>query len=148
MNRFLLYALVSSLILAFACKQSNLTDIQEKSPLPRSMKGYELYSWIENGEWCFRLVTGTNRAKRYDEIFADDNVVDNNGMVTIKDRGVEALKNTLRRLLAGETVMWSDGRFLAGEKGNQPDLTFPGQEIVTEIGNLCIQIGISLDIVR
>jgi len=38
-----------------------------KEPLPSSMKGYELYSWQEEGQWHFTLVTGTNRNKTLSE---------------------------------------------------------------------------------
>jgi hypothetical protein len=38
------------------------------SALPRSMKGYELYSWREGDGWRFGLITGTNRSKTCAEI--------------------------------------------------------------------------------
>jgi hypothetical protein len=32
------------------------------------MKGYELYSWQQDGQWVFSLLVGTNREKTLDEI--------------------------------------------------------------------------------
>jgi len=52
-------------------------------PLPRSMKGYELYSWQEQGQWHFTLITGTNRNKQLEEIISDGNTVSEDGWVKI-----------------------------------------------------------------
>ena len=41
-----------------------------QTPKP-AMKGYELYSWRQNGDWRFSLVEGTNRRKSYEEITSD-----------------------------------------------------------------------------
>jgi hypothetical protein len=43
--------------------------------LPHSMKGYELYSWSQDGEWHFTLITGTNRNKTLEEIISPSNTV-------------------------------------------------------------------------
>ena len=32
------------------------------------MKGYELYSWQDGGQWKFSLLVGTNREKTLEEI--------------------------------------------------------------------------------
>ena len=43
---------------------------QEERP-HRSLKGWELHSWEQGGEWQFTLIEGTNRHKSLEEI-ADD----------------------------------------------------------------------------
>ena len=50
-------------------------------PLPKSMKGYELYSWQQNGKWRFTLVTGTDRDKTLDEIISGEEQVTGGGWV-------------------------------------------------------------------
>ena len=46
------------------------------APLPRSMKGYELYSWYaqQEGEWYYTLITATNRLKTWEEITSQEQV--------------------------------------------------------------------------
>ena len=39
------------------------------------MKGYELYSWQEGGQWKFSVLIGTNRKKTLDEIKSADVVL-------------------------------------------------------------------------
>jgi hypothetical protein len=41
---------------------------QTQVPIPHSMKGYDLYSWLSGGQWNYALITGTNRNKSPDEI--------------------------------------------------------------------------------
>ncbi len=39
------------------------------------MKGYEIYSWQEDEEWVFKLITGTNRQKTIDEIMSNSETI-------------------------------------------------------------------------
>ena len=45
------------------------------TPFAASMKGYELYSWQEGGQWKFSVLIGTNREKTLDEIKSADVVL-------------------------------------------------------------------------
>jgi hypothetical protein len=67
------------------------------SLLPRSMKGYELYSWYvaEADAWYYTLVTGTNRAKSYAELSTLDSVITKEGWVKLTVKGESALRATL-----------------------------------------------------
>ena len=65
---------------------------------PESMKGYELYSWQDGGQWKFSLLIGTNREKTLEEIKSADVVLS----------GVDALSSTLKKF--------------------QPDNTLPGHQ--------------------
>lgn len=78
----------------------------EAEQLPRSFKGYELYSWSEGGEWRFTLITGTNRNKTLEEIVTGPNTVSETGWVNIRVTGVEAVKALLSRLPENEHVFW------------------------------------------
>src|SRR5436853_1330149 len=62
----------------------------------QAMKGYELYSWKVKGRWHYALLTGTNRAKSYDEITspASERV------------GMAALMAEMEKLARGEEVFW------------------------------------------
>ena len=43
--------------------------------LPQSMKGYELYSWQQDNQWNYTLITGTDRDKTTQEIITANNTV-------------------------------------------------------------------------
>ena len=68
------------------------------TPLPHSMKGYELYSWSANNQWYFTLITGTNRVKSLEEIISNENTVTPDGWVRISAQGVDSIKNVLNGL--------------------------------------------------
>ncbi len=74
--------------------------------LPQSMKGYELYSWSEGGEWHFALMTGTNRNKTAQEVLSHESTVSDDGWVHIHAIGVDELEATLNRLPPGQYVSW------------------------------------------
>ena len=52
--------LIVSLLLAGCCPKADSDS--------ESMKGYELYTWQEGGQWYFALLEGTNRLKTDEEI--------------------------------------------------------------------------------
>ncbi len=113
------------------------------APLPRSMKGYELYSWREGSEWRFTLITGTNRLKTYEEITTPGDTVTAEGWVKITVTGVEALKALLARLPRGEWVFWAGEAW--GEQtheGAEGNLAQPDQALVDDIARYCWQLGI------
>lgn len=99
--------------------------------LPQSFKGYELYSWQEESDWCFTLITGTNRNKTAEEILSPEPLVTADGWVQIQVLGVDELKATLSRVPQGEYVVWFD-RFY-GEGGEA--ITLPPQEIVAAVAS-------------
>ena len=76
--------------------------------LPRSMKGYELYSWLENGQWHFTLISGTNRNKTLEEITSKEDLVSEAGWVKASIVGADALKIALSKLPPDESVFWMD----------------------------------------
>jgi hypothetical protein len=96
--------------------------------LPRSMKGYELYSWPVRGEWHFALVAGTNRIKTYDEISSPE----------VSVRGLDSLKAELDQLPSGEQVLWLTDRV--------PNVRLPPSGMIDEISTYCGQRGITLEI--
>lgn len=80
-----------------------------KRATAKATKGYELYSWLGDGEtWRFALMPGTNRAKSHDEILADE----------VKPGGFDTLKAKLAMLAEGEIVTW---RPIAAKDGAAPD---------------------------
>jgi hypothetical protein len=74
--------------------------------LPHSMKGYELYSWSEDSQWHFTLITGTNRNKTLEEIISNEDVISEAGWVQIHVVGVDAIKAVLSKLHQGEEILW------------------------------------------
>jgi hypothetical protein len=92
-----------------AGKLINIPPATAVDKLPHSMKGYELYSWQENGQWHFTLITGTNRNKTLDEIISPSNIVTEAEWVQIHVVGVETIKTVLSRLPQSEHVFWLAG---------------------------------------
>jgi hypothetical protein len=84
-------------------------------PLPQSMKGYELYSWLQNDQWNYTLITGTNRDKTAEEIVTAGYSVNTDGWVNIHVIGLIALEQLISLLPAGEFVTW-----LSGPRSNDP----------------------------
>lgn len=93
-----------------------------------SMKGYELYSWEKDGQWYFSVLIGTNREKTLEEIQSAD--------VALK--GIDELKAVLKSIPAGQYVTWL----------SKDGLTFPPDEIIQGVENICETQGLSLSIAR
>ena len=70
--RFVLFSVLLAALIA-GCE----TAAQAPTPdaAGSSMKGYELYSWQEGGQWRFALLVGTNREKSVEEIKSADTVL-------------------------------------------------------------------------
>jgi hypothetical protein len=91
-----------------AGKVINKLSIMAIDKLPHSFKGYELYSWEEDNQWHFTLITGTNRTKTMEEITPSKDRISETGWVTIHVVGADAIKDVLSRLPHNEPVFWCD----------------------------------------
>ncbi len=78
--------------------------------LPQSMKGYELYSWQQDNQWNYTLITGTDRDKTTQEIITANNTVTADGWVNIHVTGLDALEAVLARVSHSDFVSWVSGR--------------------------------------
>lgn len=127
-NKFLvllaLVLLVSGLV---ACKAA------PQDPLPRSMKGYELYSWQDAGQWHFTLITGTNRNKTLSEIVIGENGSPDSDWVNLHVVGVDAVKALISRLPSGEWLSWGGGTFITEPGELSIKLDLPSQNIIDDI---------------
>jgi len=89
------------------------------------MKGYELYSWRDGTTWKFSLLVGTNREKSLDEIKSADVVLSS----------VDALETALQQMPAGQYITWSSKEMLS----------FPPQDIIEQVENICEEQGLILN---
>lgn len=96
--------------------------------LAESMKGYELYSWQDNGQWKFAILVGTNREKTVDEIKATDTVL----------LSMDALKSALSKISAGQYIMWS----------SREGLSFPPDDIIRQVEQICKDKDLILNIAK
>jgi len=108
--------------------------------LPRSFKGYELYSWEEEGQWHFTLITGTNRIKTIEEITSEGDFISETGWVKIQVVGADAIKDVLSRLLEGESVFWCDELHIG--QSTETDLQLPPEQIADAIEEYAKQCGL------
>ncbi len=97
-----------------AGKLISMPSAMTEDKLPHSMKGYELYSWPEDSQWHFTLITGTNRNKTLEEIISNTNIITEDGWVHIHVVGVDAIKTVLSRVPQNEFILW-----LAGMRSEQ-----------------------------
>jgi hypothetical protein len=74
--------------------------------LPHSMKGYELYSWSDDSQWHFTLITGTDRNKTLEEIISNEDIISEAGWVQIHVIGADAIKYVLSKLPQNEEIFW------------------------------------------
>ncbi|MDD5591613.1 MAG: hypothetical protein PHY18_06810 [Dehalococcoidales bacterium] len=112
--------------------------------LPRAMKGYELYSWQENNQWHFTLITGTNRNKTLEEIISKEDYISESGWVKIHVEGVDAVKDVLGKIPQGESVFWCDE--LHTGQTTETDLQLPPEQITDAIEEHAESCGLSLAI--
>lgn len=119
--------------LLFAIPASSLT--------PQSAgKGYELYSWKQDGTWYYSLLPGTNRAKSYDEITS----------AAVARRGSKAIKKDLEKLSKGEQIFWRTDLHPGiakptGEKA--PLIKLPSSKKIKKIKDYCDKFGLKLKMV-
>lgn len=137
------------LAVAAGCSQTStlpsVSATPSGMPLPASIKGYELYSWLDEGVWHFVLITGTNRSKTSEEITSGENVIEESGWVKVTVQGVEALTTALDGLPATEEIFWSRGENLV-ESSEPVVFDFPPGDLVDQIRDYCDQIGLKLHI--
>ena len=119
-----------------AGKLVNRLSITSVDKLPHSMKGYELYSWSDNNQWHFTIITGTNRNKTLEEITSQGDYISESGWVKAHVVGVDAIKDVLSRLSQNEHVSWRGGEFIIlSEPAEQTNinLQLPPEQIVDTI---------------
>ena len=108
--------------------------------LPHSMKGYELYSWEEEREWHFTLITGTNRVKTWEEITSEEDFISETGFVKIQVIGADAIKDILSRLPEGESVFWCDELHIG--QSAETDFQLPPEQTAEAIEEYAQQCGL------
>jgi hypothetical protein len=117
----------------------SITSIYE---LPNSMKGYELYSWPQDNQWHFTLITGTNRNKTLEEIVSSGDFISETGWIKVHVAGVDAIKSVLSKLPRDESIFW-----LAGMESGQTLLSgvkimLPPQAVINTIKEQAARYGL------
>jgi hypothetical protein len=131
-------------ILDALSQSGKLTDglsLDDIDRLPSSMKGYELYSWEEAGQWNFTLITGTNRNKYLEEIISAEDIISEVGWIKIHVAGVDAIKTVLAKLPQNEYIFWSAG-LMASVGNNDIIMEYPPQSTVNEIEEYATALGL------
>jgi hypothetical protein len=118
----------------------NASQLATVDKLPHSMKGYELYSWEEESQWHFTLITGTNRIKTVEEITSEEDFISETGWVKIQVAGADAIEDVLSRLPEGESVFWCDELHIG--QPTETDFQLPPQQITDAIEEHANQCGL------
>jgi hypothetical protein len=109
--------------------------------IPHSLKGYEIYSWLEDNQWHFTLITGTNRNKTLDEVISYASVISENGWVRIHVVGEDAIKDIINKIPKGEFVFWFNN-IQDDTQEIDVDIQLPPSQIVDYIKQSADQIGL------
>ena len=98
----------------------------------RSMKGWELYSWVEHGHWDFALLEGTNRSKSVAEVRA-----------ARADGGLDGVVGRIGGLERGDTVTW-----LTQPPGTTAPAGFalPADDAVARVKKACRRARVTLQL--
>ena len=118
----------------------SITDIEK---LPQSMKGYELYSWEEDNQWHFTLITGTNRTKTLEEITSKEDYISESGWVKTQVVSIDAIKDVLSRLPQSESIFWCDGMRLVQTTETNIYIQLPPEQITAAIKEHAEQCGLN-----
>jgi hypothetical protein len=116
--------------------------------LPESVKGYELYSWQSNSNWYFTLITGTNTTKSFNDIVTEGNTLSDDGFVKITVRGVDAIKDVLKRVPADSRIIWGGMVLPKDETTGSIYLSYPPDLIVQDIETTCSDLGLKLTTIQ
>lgn len=139
--------LIVSVAVVASCSETSPIVSSTTSPLPSSVKGYELYSWPEGDDWYFTLITGTNRSKTSAEIGSQGEIIDENGWVKITVLGLQELEFVLERLPRSEQILWLDGSRLEIPQ-ESPIIALPPDDIVEQVHQYSNQKGLNLQIIK
>jgi hypothetical protein len=114
-------------------------------PLPAGLKGYELYSWQADREWYFTLSSGTNRAKRVQEITSGENDIAND-RVKVTVQGVHDVELILERIPPDARVAWMGPQAIK-KRGDKPGVVaLPSRRVVEDIKAHCDEQGVRLEV--
>ena len=130
-----------------AGKLINKLSITSVDKLPHSMKGYELYSWSEDNQWHFTLITGTDRNKTLEEIISKEDHIAESGWVKVHVVGVDAIKDVLSKIPQNEHVSWREEQFIIlPEPAEQTNinLQLPPVQIVDTVKEHAGELGLDL----
>lgn len=109
-EKILIRILLILVVLIFINMNSKSTEIQKIDKLPFSMKGYELYTWNEDGIDHYKLTSGTNREKSVENIVADEFKVDGIS-VSVMVASIEDLEEIFKKLPEGSIVILNDEKW-------------------------------------
>lgn len=128
-----------------AGKLINKLSIEAVDTLPHSMKGYELYSWLEDDQWHFTLISGTNRNKTLAEITSEEDFISEAGWVQVHVVGVDAIQAALSKLPQNEFIIWlAEMREPSGQTDIQIQL--PPEQTTDAIAEFSRQCGLDFQI--
>lgn len=101
------------------------------------MKGYQLFTWKQNGEWHYSLLPGTNRERTYEEITAPKTVI----------VGTPKFEEELNGLPRGSEVLWQSDAppgVRRPSSGEVISFKHPSRKRIERIKSHCDKLGIKL----
>ena len=145
LKKFSYLLLILSLVYFTSCTEKEVFEKQqvdnidfETLEIPSSMKGWELYSWPNGGDWNYSLLPGTNRLKSLEEVMSNELIV----------CGKDSLKMLLSRLPEYQYVSWIDREWLetCWNNNDYGTLSLPDALTILEIKVYCSENDIQLSV--
>ena len=98
---------------------------QQKHEKPRpSLIVYELYSWHESdGEWCFSILTPTDRAKTAEDIFDKRETI----------HGISKLKESILKMQRNTELIWMKNPWKGTSVKGTESVVWPSKEIMNDV---------------
>jgi hypothetical protein len=138
--------IIIGIVLVVGILVSSICITSEIEKLPRSFKGYELYSWEKEGQWHFTLITGTNRIKTIEEITSKGDFISETGWVKIQVVGADAIRAVLSKLPQGEEIVWLDSTRSEQAPPGNIEFMFPPEQIIDSVKEHAEECGLNLQV--
>ena len=98
---------------------------QDKNERPHSVTiTYELYSWRDSdGQWCFSILTMTDRAKTAEDIFDKQETI----------HGVGKLKESISKMPRSTELVWMKNPWEGTSVKGTESVAWPSAEVMNDV---------------
>jgi hypothetical protein len=103
------------------------------------MKGWELYSWQQDGKWKFSLLGGTNRAKSWSEVSAPTGA---DGLTSQTDLAV--VRGWFARMPKDADVFWAGPGAVNVDAQAGARLAYPPDDVFNSLDQAAKDAGLRL----
>jgi hypothetical protein len=134
------FVLCFLLVAVASCKSKY---VEERQVLPHSMKGFEMYSWNQDGHWFFSILPGTNRNKSLQEIQQNKYIASCSSSM----ENMEEVERLVKLVPANDPVMWMGSLHASAISDHQIRLAYPPTAIINAVKKVFAEQGRKLEVI-